>query len=177
MTHYLVISAILDDESGLVEQLTQLTHQCKGNICDSRMSVLGHTFAVIMLVNGQVDDLDQLEEQLKQLSTKKSFILSTKQTNYLPNDEQGIPYQISAISLDTPGIVHALSKFLSDRNINILSLSTETLHAAHTGTPMFSVNIIANILEFHNIADIKQQFYDLCDDQNLDGDIHVKSSH
>jgi glycine cleavage system transcriptional repressor len=177
MTQYLVISAILDDESGLVEQLTQLTQHHHGSICDSRMSVLGHTFALIMLVSAKAEDLDQLSAALKQLSETQKFILSTQKTDYLPSEEQGIPYRINVISLDTPGIVHAISKFLSDRNINILSLSTDTLHAAHTGTPMFSVDIIANILELHNIADIKQQFYALCDDKNLDGEIRVKSSH
>jgi len=177
MTHYLVISAILDDKAGLVEQLTQLTHQHHGNICDSRMSVLGNTFALIMLVSGKSEDLQVLDSQLKGLSTTQQFTLSTKYTDYLPTEEQGIPYQITVISLDTPGIVHSLSKFFSDRHINILSLSTETLHAAHTGTPMFSVNMIANITETYNVSMIEQQFFALCDEKNLEGEFQRKVTH
>lgn len=171
MTHYLVISALLDDQSGLVEQFTQLTHQYEGNICDSRMSVLGNTFALIMLVSGESTQLHALEAQLKTLSSTQEFTLSTKYTDYLPTEAQENPYHISVISLDSPGIVHALSKFLSDRNINILSLSTETRHAAHTGTPMFVVDIIANISTSHKIAPLEEQFYALCDEKNLDGEI------
>jgi len=176
MTHYLVISAILDDKAGVVEQLTQLTHQYHGNICDSRMSVLGNTFALIMLVSGTPENLHALEQQLKALSLSQTFTLSTKYTDYLPTEEQGTPYQISVVSLDTPGIVHSLSKFLSDKHINILSLSTETLHAAHTGTPMFSVNIIANITASHHIATIEDQFYALCDEKNLEGEMMQRTT-
>lgn len=176
MTHYLVVSAIVDDKAGVVEQLTQLTHQYDGNICDSRMSVLGNTFALIMLVSAKSENLQTLEEQLKALSIAQSFTLSTKHTNYLPTDEEGTLYQISVVSLDTPGIVHSLSKFLSDRHINILSLSTETLHAAHTGTPMFSVNITANITASHSITTIEEQFYALCDEKNLDGEMMQRTT-
>jgi glycine cleavage system transcriptional repressor len=176
MTHYLVISAILDDQSGLVEQLTQLTHRHQGNICDSRMSVLGNTFALIMLVSGKSEHLHILDAQLKVLSITQEFTLSTKYTDYLPTAEYGTPYQISVVSLDTPGIVHFLSKFLSDRQINILSLSTETRHAAHTGTPMFAVDIIANITASHQIAAIEEQFYTLCDEKNLDGEMMQRTT-
>ena len=50
--NYLVISALGKDHPGIVNTLTKtiLNHGC--NIVDSRMTVLGGEFAIIMLISG-----------------------------------------------------------------------------------------------------------------------------
>ena len=51
MTALIVISALGSDRPGIVESLTGEILAHNGNILDSRMTVLGGEFAVLMLVN------------------------------------------------------------------------------------------------------------------------------
>jgi len=49
------------------------------------------------------------------------------------------------VCLDQTGIVAGLSGFFSQRGVDIAELSTRSYAAAHTGAPMFSVQMIVNV--------------------------------
>ena len=53
-----VIATIGEDRPGIVNELSQLVHALGLNIEDSRMTVLGGEFAVLMSVSGDDDVLD-----------------------------------------------------------------------------------------------------------------------
>jgi len=61
MEQLIVISALGSDRPGIVESLSRAVLEHNGNILDSRMTVLGGEFAVLMLVSGSDATLDQLE--------------------------------------------------------------------------------------------------------------------
>ena len=48
--HQLVLTAIGEDRSGIVGELTQLVSDCNCNIIDSRIAILGNEFTFIMLL-------------------------------------------------------------------------------------------------------------------------------
>jgi len=52
MEQLIVISALGTDRPGIVEALSRAVLDRKGNILDSRMTVLGGEFAVLMLISG-----------------------------------------------------------------------------------------------------------------------------
>jgi len=64
---YLVISALGEDRPGIVSQFSKvlLEHGC--NIEDSRMTVLGGEFAVMLLVEGKWNTLAKVENSLPEL--------------------------------------------------------------------------------------------------------------
>ncbi|MGD8514343.1 MAG: glycine cleavage system protein R, partial [Granulosicoccaceae bacterium] len=61
-----------------------------------------------------------------------------------------------------------VAEFFSSRNINIEDLSTGSYAAAHTGTPMFSMNMTISIPAEQSIAELREQFMQFCDELNLD---------
>ena len=77
---------------------------------------------------------------------------------------------IRVIGMDHPGIVHRLARFLSQHNINIEDLDTESYPAPHTGTPMFAVNMVVEIPSDLAIRKLRDEFISLCDERNLDAD-------
>jgi glycine cleavage system transcriptional repressor len=79
-----------------------------------------------------------------------------------------VPYMVDVISMDHPGIVSDVAEFFSSRNINIEDLSTWTYAAAHTGTPMFSMNMTISIPAEVNIGQLRDEFTRFCDGLNLD---------
>jgi len=166
--HYLVISAIGSDRPGLVDQLTHPIHESSGNILDSRMTVLGGEFAILMLVEGRWDTIARIEELLPTLQESMKLTIITKRTESKPVDAPVLPYMVSVVALDHPGIVNQLSSFFSNRQINIQSLDTDSYHAAHTGTPMFSVNMSVQIPAAQSIVALRTEFFEFCDGLNLD---------
>ncbi|MGD8964940.1 MAG: glycine cleavage system protein R, partial [Gammaproteobacteria bacterium] len=56
----------------------------------------------------------------------------------------------------------------SAREIDIAELNTRSYAAAHTGAPMFSVQMTINVPGELQIAALRDEFMDFCDQLNLD---------
>ena len=67
MSVELVITALGEDRPGIVDELSNVlsTHQL--NIEDSRMSVLGGEFAILMLVSGASNSIDAFIDKIPEL--------------------------------------------------------------------------------------------------------------
>ena len=166
--NFLVISALGEDRPGLVNELTRAILDSGCNIVDSRMTVLGGEFAIILLVSGNWSAIAKLESLREALEKRLVMTLTTKRTEPRVPGGNLLPYAVDVVSIDQPGIVHHLAEFFSARNINIENLDTSSYAAAHTGTPMFSVHITVGIPAELHIATLREQFMDFCDDLNLD---------
>lgn len=166
---YLVISALGHDRPGIVRSLTRPLTDAGANILDSRMSILGGEFAILMMLEGSWDTIAKLENQLQGLQQKLDLTITVRRTGSQRQDEATLPYSVNVVSLDHPGIVSHLAEFFSNRNINIQDLYTDSYRAAHTGTPMFTANLTVNIPGNVSIARLREEFLDFCDSLNLDG--------
>lgn len=165
---YLVISALGDDQPGIVDRLSKTILDSDCNIVDSRMTVLGGEFAVLLLVQGNWNTVSKLERALPGLEKQLGLTIIAKQTGERRTDRRLVPYAVEVVSVDQPGIVHHLASFFSKRNINIEDMATNSYAAAHTGTPMFAVHMTVGIpVEIH-IATLRDEFMDFCDAMNLD---------
>ncbi len=169
MTNYLVISAIGDDQPGTVAKLSKTIYEHECNIEDSRMSVLGGTFALIQLVSGKWNNLAKLESALTNLQTQLNLSILTRRTQQRETHRPVMPYSIDVVSLDHPGIVNFLAGFFARRGINIQDMITSTYKAAHTATPMISSRMFIEVPADLHIAQLREEFLDLCDEQNFDG--------
>lgn len=170
MSNYLVISALGNDKPGIVDQLTETVSACDCNLEDSRMSALGGTFAIIMLISGNWDKISKLESTLPAMEEKLGMTIMARRTEPQKNPARRdlLPYAADVVSIDHPGIVHKLANFFSSRNINIEELVTSSYAAAHTGTPMFSVHMEVGIPSDMQISVLRETFMDYCDLLNLD---------
>lgn len=168
MSNQLVIAAIGEDRPGLVDSLSRWILDSGCNIADSRMTVLGGEFAVLLLIEGQWNSLAKLEDQLELMQERLGMTISLKRTELKKPAGALLPYAVDVVALDNPGIVHNLASFFSRRSINIQDLSTSSYSAAHTGTQMFSVHMALDVPSETQIAALREDFLDFCDQQNLD---------
>lgn len=171
MESFLVITALGKDKPGIVDKLSETITHCDCNIVDSRMTVLGGEFAVILLVSGKWNQLAKLEDALQVVRDSLNLTISSKRTEPGEAASDLMPYSVEVISIDHPGIVYKLAHFFSKRNINIQELNTTRYSAAHTGTPMFAVHITANIPADIHVATLRDDFLDFCESQNMDATI------
>lgn len=165
---YVVITAVGNDRTGIVNELSNEILNDGGNIEDSRMAVLGGAFSIIMLVAGEQAAIDKLLSQIPSLEQKLGLTIVIKETEPKPYGSHLIPYRIDIVSMDHPGIVHDVADFFASRKINIEDMSTATYAAAHTGTPIFSMHLTVAVNAGASIAELRHEFQDFCDRLNLD---------
>ena len=169
MSSHLVISAIGDDQRGIVEKIASVINDNGCNIENSRMSVLGGAFAQILLVSGKWNNLAKLESSLNTLAKQLDLMIGTRRTEPRKASASFLPYSVEIVALDHPGILNQLAHFFTTRGINIQDMVTGTYHAAHTATPMGSISLSIELPADVHIASLREEFLDLCDANNLDG--------
>ena len=177
-SNQLVISAIGSDHPGIVNELSQLIVQNNGNIDDSRMTVLGGEFAIILLISASDADLKTIEQILNQQAASLELNIISKHTSSQTlaenaSAEKKVPYIVEVLAMDNPGIVYKLADFFSSRDINIQSLQTDRYPAPHTGTLMFAIEMVITVPQTIIINDLREDFLDLCEDMNLDASIEA----
>ncbi len=166
--NYLVISALGRDRPGIVDNLSKVILDGGCSIADSRMTVLGGEFAVLLLVEGNWNTLTKLEDVVTVLEQQLELTITVKRTAERKTAINQLPYGVEVVALDNPGIVHHLASFFSKREINIEDLVTSSYAAAHTGTPMFAVHMSVGIPSNIHIATLRDEFMEFCDSLNLD---------
>ena len=167
-----VIATIGQDRPGIVNELSALVHELELNIEDSRMTVLGGEFAVLMSVAGEANLLDVLQAKLTALCAELNLAFLFRKTE--PRIVgQSIPYQVTVVAMDHPGIVSRIAGFFSERGVNISELNTETEPAAHTGTPIFNLLMVVELPAGVKAAGLRGDFGAFCEDEDLDGSLEA----
>ena len=174
MEQLIVISALGSDRPGIVESLSRAVLEHNGNILDSRMTVLGGEFAVLMLVSGSDATLDQLETDRDKLAGELDLLITLKRTRPRDLQARALPYGVEVVAMDNPGIVHEIANFFSRRSINIDDLHTGTYAAPHTGTRMFSLHLVLSMNAEQSVAELREAFLDFCEARNLDATMTPK---
>ena len=64
--------------------------------------------------------------------------------------------------------VFSLANFFASRDIEIADVATRSYSAAHTGSPMFAVQMAINVPASVHVAQLREEFLEVCDRLNLD---------
>lgn len=169
MTQLIVLSAIGTDRPGVVNDLSKVILDCGGNIEESRMTALGTEFAMLLLVSGNWHTLGKLEASLDKLSKERDLTVTIKKTKTREHSEKSMPYAVDVVALDQPGIVFQLAHFFASRDIEIADMATRSYAAAHSGSPMFAVQMNVNVPASVHLSQLREEFLEMCDQLNLDG--------
>ncbi len=164
----LVLSALGEDRPGIIDALSNSILESGCNIVDSRMTVLGGEFAILLLVDGNWSNMAKLENQFTGLEERLGLTITRRRTTSRKHRKDLLPYRVDVVTLDQPGIVYNLAGFFSNRHINIQEMVTSGYAAAHTGAPMFSVHLSIEVPASTQIATLRDEFMDFCDEHNLD---------
>lgn len=168
MNQLIVISAVGRDRAGIVHELTRVVLECGGNIVESRMTALGSEFAMLLLVSGNWHTPAKLEGELQRLAERNELSVFIRRTEERALSRDHLPYAVDVVCLDQAGIVFNLANFFTQRGIDIAELNTRSYAAAHTGAPMFAVQMNVSIPRDLHIAALREEFMEFCDQMNLD---------
>ncbi len=172
---YLVITAIGENKTGLVSELTGLVYQCGCNVVDSKMAIFANEFSIIMLLEGEHLGLLQLESQLPALSMQLNLLTMMKRTQkrHLPDDIQQ-HFLISVEGPDKAGTIKIFTSFLAEQGIDITSLRSGTEirtlgEASESNLQTWqSAQIEILLPDLSQLTQFELDFNDLCQSFNMD---------
>jgi glycine cleavage system transcriptional repressor len=145
MQRWFILSAIGRDRPGLVAELAQLVYDCDANLEDSRMTILGSDFAVILLCSSaDPGAFDALAFGAKRLEREHALTIFLRQLEDGPRP--GVPapghrlYRLQAAGEDRAGIVAGLCRVLAEHRVNIVDLSTAS-RPGPGGSPHYEMTV------------------------------------
>lgn len=129
MRRWFILSAIGRDRPGLVAELASLVLECDANLEDSRMTILGTDFAVILLCSAtDAAAGDKLAVGAKRLERDHGLTILLRHLEGGPRSAVPAPgtrlYRVEAAGEDRAGIVAAICGVLAARRVNIVELDS-----------------------------------------------------
>ncbi|WP_372762231.1 glycine cleavage system protein R [Pseudoalteromonas sp.] len=124
--HQIVLTAIGEDRSGIVSELTQLVSDCHCNIIDSRIAILGNEFTFIMLLSGDMSAISRIEHTLPTKAMELDLLTMMKRTSSHNQAKFRGGYTLVYTGIDTPGTLSKVTRYFADNNIIICSLKSDT---------------------------------------------------
>jgi glycine cleavage system transcriptional repressor len=175
MKQFLVLSAVGRDRPGIVNEVSKLILDHRGNMEDSRMAVLGGDFALIVLVSGNANDLGKLQRVFPEFARQLGLTGSAHETPgpQARVDKGFVPFDVRAVGLDHEGIVHRIAQALLDLGANVISMDTEAVSAPVTGAPMFSLNMRVAVPPSLSLAQLRSKLQATGDAINVDITVHA----
>ncbi len=146
MKRWFALSAIGRDRPGIVADLAELVYDCDCNLEDSSMTILGSEFAVLLLLSGAGDDIEQrLSSASKRLEWEKRLTVFIRPLEAEPIPfavgREARPFELQASGVDKAGLVARVARCLAQRGANITQMITQSRPEAQTGTPLYSMRI------------------------------------
>jgi glycine cleavage system transcriptional repressor len=149
MKRWFALSAIGRDRPGLVAELARLIYDCDANLEDSRMTILGSDFAVILLgSHSEGDAADRLAAGAKRLERDHGLTILIRGLEEGGRLEAPAPdstlYRVRAAGEDKAGIVAGMCGVLADHHINIAELISRS-RPGPGGSPHYELEISAEV--------------------------------
>ena len=164
----LVLTAQGTDNPGIVDKISQYILSRDGNIKDSRMAVLAGEIAIIILITGTPEAIDNIKKDIKELEDSTNLSTILKDSPSLKKNKNNIPYKITLVCLDHPGIVRGVSSMLARKNINIESMETSAYEAPITGSQLFKFEAVVSIPASVSPVEIRKEIENIREHENLD---------
>lgn len=149
MRRWFLLSAIGRDRPGLVADLARLVLASDANLEDSRMTILGTDFAVMMLCSSTASDAgDRLAVGAKRLERDHGLTILLRHLDEGPRPAVPAPgtrlYRVEAAGEDRAGIVASICGVLAEHGVNIVDLATRS-RPGPGGSPHYEMRISAEV--------------------------------
>jgi glycine cleavage system transcriptional repressor len=159
MKRWFILSAIGQDRPGLVADLAQLVYDCDANLEDSRMTILGSDFAVILLASSSAPACgDRLAQGAKRLERDHGLTIFLRGLEGEPRSPVPAPghvaMRVTASGQDRAGIVAGICRLLAEHAINIADLTT-TSRPGWGGQPHYEMKMTVEVPERLALDDLR----------------------
>lgn len=166
-----IMTAFGKDRPGIAAQVSQLIYENGCNLEDSRMTRLADEFAIILLLSGNGDDLeDQLSKGCRRLEKEKgiSAFLRPVRSKDVEARKPFSSHILHIEGADQAGIVYKISKYLSDNHVNISNLESRMKYSPESGMPIYTMKMEIEIPDDASLNEIENGLIRIGDELNLE---------
>lgn len=173
MKQWFALSAIGRDRPGIVADLAELIYECDCNLEDSSMTILGSEFAVLLLLTGEGQGIEErLASACKRLEWEKRLTVF-----FRPLEGEPVPYAAShqasrhvlqATGVDQAGIVAKLARCLADHRVNISQMYTQSRPEPGTGTPIYTMRVVMDVPRDVDVAVLRERLEQIARTLNVE---------
>lgn len=161
MRRWFILSAIGRDRPGLAAELARLVLDSDANLDDSRMTILGSDFAMILLCSStSAEAADSLAVGAKQLEREHGLTILMRHLEdgprpSLPAPDHGL-YRLEVAGTDRAGIVAGVCRVLAEHGANIAELSTRS-RPGPGGAPHYEMQILLEVPETLDVPSLRER--------------------
>ena len=170
MTKHMILFSIGSDRPGIVDDVSTRLFELGANILDSRMTVMGGCFSIMILFSYSPEKLEVIKTEMTvalEAMGLKTYLHEAQDPETIPK-RTALPLYIEVTSVDHPGIVHEIVHCLRRKNANIESLVSRITCAPFSGAPLFHLSIETAIPAENPIAEVKEELLTIAANMNLD---------
>ncbi|MBI5830892.1 MAG: hypothetical protein HZB16_01100 [Armatimonadetes bacterium] len=142
---YVVLTAAGVDRPGLVADLSAYVAERRGNVEDSRMSVLGGMFGIMMLLSGSDAATAAIAADLAGLETASGLHVQIHATTPTTVSADCTRLSFELHSSDREGLVHLVADHLRGAGGNIVRLDSSVYPAPVSGSPLFRLRVVVDL--------------------------------
>ena len=166
--HQLLIQAVAPVADSPLLVLSRRIADAGCNLIESRVATVGADVSVLLLAKGGWDAIAKLETALGRVGRSENVHLLSYRTQARDQQSHLLPYMIEVVAADKPGVLVELIDFFNRRSISIEQMSSMRYQAMQTGADMFQAQLTIGIPADTRIAELRDEFMELCDGLNLD---------
>jgi glycine cleavage system transcriptional repressor len=128
----LALTAIGRDRPGIVAGVTAVLLRHDVNVEDSQMAILGGHFTMTLILAAPAEaDRERLSGELDAAGRELGLeALVVREVEPLPDAAPEPTHVVTVYGVDHPGIVHAATRTLAERGVNVTDLNTRLLEEA-----------------------------------------------
>ncbi len=168
----LVLTAIGDDQAGLVDALSGVIADHGGNWEESHLAQLAGKFAGIVLVSIPGEAVEALVHDLEPLREQGLLDVTAVRAESSVDTPRMTRLTMQLVGLDHPGIVHDISHALASHNVSIESLETRTSDAPMSGGTLFTAEAILDVPAAVSIQSVTDILEELAHQLMVDIELH-----
>lgn len=134
------VTAIGEDQPGIVAAVAEALMEIGGNVEDSAMTILGGHFAIVLLVATDAGR-DALAERLADRTEPLGLTVTVSEVAATSDLERAaLPtHVLSVYGADRPGLLAGVTRALAEAGANVTDLETRLLNASDT--PVYAMII------------------------------------
>lgn len=144
-----VITSFGRDRKGIVNEVTAAVLAARGNVEESRMARLRGDFTITMLVSFVRDqsDVDAFKSDLARIEGLTTSVRASSEDEEIWRAAKTVSTHRRVLlrGNDFPGITHAFTRVLFDRDVNIESMTTDTAPAPFGTERLFLVDALVRL--------------------------------
>ena len=148
-----ILSVIGSDRPGLTQALAAAVLSAGGNWLESHLSRLGGLYVGSVLVEIDANAVDALRAAVQKVDAQglEVRIAPAVEAASTSGDE----LRFSLVGQDRPGIVHQVTRVLSDLGVNIETFGTHISPEPHSGAPLFNLEAVLRLPAALTSADVQ----------------------